>query len=103
MKEWGLEIFCKKPEEYSNSLTAVMVPEGHDADALRKVVLDNYNMALGMGLNKIKGKVFRIGHLGDFNDLMLAGTLAGVEMGLKKSGIPHKAGGVMKALDFLSQ
>ena len=103
VKEWGLEILCKKPEEYSNSLTAVMVPEGHDADALRKVVLDNYNMALGMGLNKIKGKVFRIGHLGDFNDLMLAGTLAGVEMGLKKSGIPHKAGGVMKALDFLSQ
>lgn len=103
VQEWGLEILCKKPEEYSNSLTAVMVPEGHDADALRKVVLDNYNMALGMGLNKIKGKVFRIGHLGDFNDLMLAGTLAGVEMGLKKSGIPHKAGGVMKALDFLSQ
>ena len=103
VQEWGLEILCKKPEEYSNSLTAVMVPEGHDADALRKVVLDNYNMALGMGLNKIKGKVFRIGHLGDFNDLMLAGTLAGVEMGLKKSGIPYKAGGVMKALDFLSQ
>ena len=103
VKEWGLEILCKKPEEYSNSLTAVMVPEGHDADALRKVVLDNYNMSLGMGLNKIKGKVFRIGHLGDFNDLMLAGTLAGVEMGLKKSGIPYKAGGVMKALDFLSQ
>ena len=103
VKEWGLEILCKKPEEYSNSLTAVMVPEGHDADALRKVVLDNYNMALGMGLNKIKGKVFRIGHLGDFNDLMLAGTLAGVEMGLKKSGIPYKAGGVMKALDLLSQ
>ena len=85
VEEWGLEILCKKPEEYSNSLTAVMVPEGHDADALRKVVLDNYNMALGMGLNKIKGKVFRIGHLGDFNDLMLAGTLAGVEMGLKLS------------------
>ena len=103
VKEWGLEILCKKPEEYSNSLTAVMVPEGHDADALRKVVLDNYNMALGMGLNKIKGKVFRIGHLGDFNDLMLAGTLAGVEMGLKKSGIPYKAGGIMKALNYLAQ
>ena len=103
VKEWALEILCKKPEEYSNSLTAVMVPEGHDADALRKVVLDNYNMSLGMGLNKIKGKVFRIGHLGDFNDLMLAGTLACVEMGLKKSGIPHKAGGGMKALDLLSQ
>ena len=103
VKDWGLEILCKKPEEYSNSLTAVMVPEGHDADALRKVVLDNYNMSLGMGLNKIKGKVFRIGHLGDFNDLMLAGTLAGVEMGLKKSGIPYKAGGVMKALNYLAQ
>ena len=79
------------------------MPDGHDADALRKVILDNYNMSLGMGLNKIKGKVFRIGHLGDFNDLMLAGTLAGVEMGLKKSGIPFKEGGIMKALNYLSQ
>ena len=103
VKAWGLEILCKNPDEYSNSLTAVLVPDGHDADALRKVILDNYNMSLGMGLNKIKGKVFRIGHLGDFNDLMLAGTLAGVEMGLKKSGIPFKEGGIMKALDYLAQ
>ena len=103
VKAWGLEILCKNPDEYSNSLTAVLVPDGHDADALRKVILDNYNMSLGMGLNKIKGKIFRIGHLGDFNDLMLAGTLAGVEMGLKKSGIPFKEGGIMKALDYLTQ
>ena len=103
VKAWGLEILCKNPDEYSNSLTAVLVPDGHDADALRKLILDDYNMSLGMGLNKIKGKVFRIGHLGDFNDLMLAGTLAGVEMGLKKSGIPFKEGGIMKALNYLSQ
>ena len=103
VKAWGLEILCKNPDEYSNSLTAVLVPDGHDADALRKIILDDYNMSLGMGLNKIKGKVFRIGHLGDFNDLMLAGTLAGVEMGLKKSGIPFKEGGIMKALNYLSQ
>ncbi len=103
VKAWGLEILCKNPDEYSNSLTAVLMPEGHDSDALRKVILDNFNMSLGMGLNKIKGKVFRIGHLGDFNDLMLAGTLSGVEMGLTKSGVPFKKGGVMAALDYLSQ
>ena len=103
VKAWGLEILCKNPDEYSNSLTAVMMPEGHDADALRKVILDNYNMSLGMGLNKVKGKVFRIGHLGDFNDLMLSGTLAGVEMGLAKAGVPFKKGGIIAALDFLSK
>jgi alanine-glyoxylate transaminase/serine-glyoxylate transaminase/serine-pyruvate transaminase len=103
VRAWGLEILCKNPEEYSDSLTAVMMPEGHDADALRKVILDNYNMSLGMGLNKIKGKVFRIGHLGDFNDLMLAGTLSGVEMGLAKAGVPFKKGGVLAALDYLSK
>ena len=103
VKAWGLEILCKNPDEYSNSLTAVLMPEGHDSDALRKVILDNFNMSLGMGLNKIKGKVFRIGHLGDFNDLMLAGTLSGVEMGLVKSGVPFKKGGVMAALDYLSK
>jgi alanine-glyoxylate transaminase/serine-glyoxylate transaminase/serine-pyruvate transaminase len=103
VEAWGLEILCKNPKEYSSSLTAVLVPEGHDADALRKIILDEYNMSLGTGLNKVKGKIFRIGHLGDFNDLMLAGTLAGVEMGLKKSGIPFKAGGIMAALDFLSK
>ena len=103
VKAWGLEILCKNPDEYSNSLTAVMMPEGHDADALRKVILDNYNMSLGMGLNKVKGKVFRIGHLGDFNDLMLSGTLAGVEMGLAKAGVPFKKGGMLAALDYLSK
>lgn len=103
VKAWGLDILCKNPDEYSNSLTAVMMPDGHDADALRKVILDNYNMSLGMGLNKIKGKVFRIGHLGDFNDLMLSGTLAGVEMGLAKAGVPFKKGGILAALDYLSK
>ena len=103
VKAWGLEILCKNPDEYSNSLTAVLVPEGCDADHLRKVILDEYDMSLGMGLNKVKGKVFRIGHLGDFNDLMLAGTLSGVEMGLKKAGVPYKPGGIMAALDFLSK
>ena len=100
---WGLEILAKNPVERSNSITAIMVPAGHDSDNLRKIILDNYDMSLGAGLAKIKGKVFRIGHLGDFNDLMLAGTLAGVEMGLKQSGIPFKPGGIMKALDFLSK
>jgi len=100
---WGLEILAKNPVERSNSITAIMVPAGHDSDNLRKIILDNYDMSLGTGLAKIKGKVFRIGHLGDFNDLMLAGTLAGVEMGLKQSGMPFKPGGIMKALDFLSK
>ena len=80
-----------------------MIPEGHDSDNLRKIIYDNYDMSLGTGLNKVKGKVFRIGHMGDLNDLMLAGTLAGVEMGLKQSGIPFKRGGIMTALDFLSK
>jgi alanine-glyoxylate transaminase/serine-glyoxylate transaminase/serine-pyruvate transaminase len=103
VRAWGLEILCKNPEEYSDSLTAVMMPEGYDADDLRKVILDNYNMSLGMGLNKVKGKVFRIGHLGDFNDLMLTGTLSGVEMGLTRAGVPFKKGGILAALDYLSK
>ena len=103
VKAWGLEILAKNPEEYSNTITAILLPEGYDSDSLRKVILDEYNMSLGMGLNKIKGKVFRIGHLGDFNDLMLAGALAGVEMGLKKSKIPFKSGGLMAAMDYLSK
>ncbi len=98
---WGLEILCKNPEEYSSSLTAVLVPDGHDADSLRKIILDDFNMSLGTGLAKVAGKVFRIGHLGDFNELMLAGTLSGVEMGLMKSKIPFKKGGILKALEFL--
>ena len=98
---WGLEILCKNPNEYSSSLTAVLVPEGHDADTLRKIILDDYNMSLGTGLAKVAGKVFRIGHLGDFNELMLAGTLSGVEMGLMKSKIPFNKGGILKALEYL--
>ena len=103
VRAWGLEILCKNKEEYSSSLTAALVPEGYDADDLRKIILDNYDMSLGTGLTKLKGKIFRIGHLGDFNELMLAGTLAGIEMGLKKSKIPFKSGGIMAALDYLSK
>ena len=103
VKAWGLEILAKNPEEYSNTITAVLLPSGYDADNLRKIILDDFNMSLGMGLNKIKGKVFRIGHLGDFNDLMLSGVLAGVEMGLKKNKIPYKSGGLMSAIDYLSK
>ena len=103
VRAWGLEILCAVPEEYSNSLTAVMTPAGHDADKLRKTILEAYDMSLGTGLGKLAGKVFRIGHLGDFNDLALAGTLAGVEMGLALAGVPHKKGGVLAALDHLAE
>ena len=102
VQAWGLEVLCQNPNEYSSVLTAVMVPDGHDADALRQTILDHFDMSLGTGLGKVKGKIFRIGHLGDFNDLMLAGTLSGVEMGLSLSGIPHQKGGVAAALDFLA-
>lgn len=101
VRAWGLEILCADPEEHSSSLTAVLMPEGYDADDLRGVILENFNMSLGTGLGKVKGKVFRIGHLGDFNDLMLAGTLSGVEMGLALAGIPFSKGGVAEALDYL--
>jgi alanine-glyoxylate transaminase/serine-glyoxylate transaminase/serine-pyruvate transaminase len=101
VRAWGLEIVCEEPREYSGSLTAIFTPDGHDADRLRNLVLDKFDMSLGTGLGKLAGKAFRIGHLGSFNDLMLAGTLAGVEMGLRLAGVPHKAGGVMAALDVL--
>ncbi len=101
VRAWGLELLCVDPEEYSSSLTAVLMPEGYDADDLRGVILKNFNMSLGTGLGKVKGKVFRIGHLGDFNDLMLAGTLSGVEMGLALAGIPCSKGGVAEALGYL--
>jgi alanine-glyoxylate transaminase/serine-glyoxylate transaminase/serine-pyruvate transaminase len=103
VRAWGLEVLCAVPEEYSNSLTAVMMPAGHDADALRKTILEAYDMSLGTGLGRLAGKVFRIGHLGDFNDLTLAGTLAGVEMGLALANVPHKKGGVLAALDYLAE
>ncbi|MFQ5984799.1 MAG: pyridoxal-phosphate-dependent aminotransferase family protein [Alphaproteobacteria bacterium] len=102
VRAWGLEILCVNPAEYSSSLTAVLVPEGADADALRSVILDHFNMSLGTGLGKLKGKVFRIGHLGDFNELMLAGTLGGIEMGLEIAGVPHTRGGVTAALEYLT-
>ncbi|UBM09238.1 pyridoxal-phosphate-dependent aminotransferase family protein [Cupriavidus metallidurans] len=98
---WGLEILCQNPSEYSPALTAVVMPEGHSADTFRKIVLEHFNMSLGQGLSKLSGKVFRIGHLGDFNDLMLMGTLAGVEMGFALAGVPHHAGGVLAAMDSL--
>jgi alanine-glyoxylate transaminase/serine-glyoxylate transaminase/serine-pyruvate transaminase len=98
---WGLEVFCREPRHYSGSLTAVLMPDGHSADGFRRTVADAFDMSLGGGLSKIADRVFRIGHLGDFNDLMLAGTLAGVEMGLERAGVPHQKGGVQAALDFL--
>ena len=102
VRAWGLEILCEEPKEYSSSLTAVLMPEGHDADKLRAVILESFDMSLGAGLSKLAGKVFRIGHLGAFNDLTLMGTLSGVEMGLKLAGVPHKAGGVLAAMDSLT-
>jgi alanine-glyoxylate transaminase/serine-glyoxylate transaminase/serine-pyruvate transaminase len=102
IRAWGLDIVCANPEEFSSSLTAVVMPDGHDSDALRKTVLDRFDMSLGTGLGKLKGRVFRIGHLGDFNDLMLAGTLCGVEMGLAASGVPFTRGGVSAAIEYLA-
>jgi alanine-glyoxylate transaminase / serine-glyoxylate transaminase / serine-pyruvate transaminase len=99
---WGLELVCEEPREYSSSCTAVFMPEGHDADRLRAVILENFDMSLGAGLSKLAGKVFRIGHLGSFNDLMLAGTLSGIEMGLGLAGVPHRSGGVTAALNYLA-
>jgi len=102
VRAWGMEIVCEDPREYSSSLTAVFLPDGHDADKLRAVILENFDMSLGAGLSKLAGKVFRIGHLGSFNDLTLAGTLCGVEMGLRLAGVPHKEGGVLAALNSLA-
>lgn len=102
VEAWGLDVLSRKPADHSAALTAVVLPDGHDADNFRKIVLDTFDMSLGTGLAKLKGKVFRIGHLGHFNDLMLMGTLAGVEMGLALAKIPHRAGGVLAAMDVLS-
>ena len=103
VRAWGLEVLCAEPAEYSSSLTAVVVPEGHDADLARKIILERFDMSLGTGLGKLQGRIFRIGHLGHFNDLMLAGTLCGVEMGLKLAGVPIAGSGVQAALEFLSR
>jgi alanine-glyoxylate transaminase/serine-glyoxylate transaminase/serine-pyruvate transaminase len=99
---WGLQIVALDPKEFSGALTALYAPAGHSADQFRKVVLEHFNMPLGTGLGRLQDKIFRIGHLGDFNDLMLAGTLSGVEMGLTLSGVPHHKGGVAAALDYLT-
>src|SRR5512143_989210 len=103
VRGWGLEILCREPAEYSGALTAVMMPEGHDADAFRREVLARFDMSLGTGLGKVAGRVFRIGHLGFFNDLMLCGTLCGVEMGLALRNVPHRSNGVAEALAYLQQ
>jgi alanine-glyoxylate transaminase/serine-glyoxylate transaminase/serine-pyruvate transaminase len=102
VRGWGLELLCLDPREYSSSLTAVLVPEALDADALRAAILEGFDLSLGNGLGRLAGRVFRIGHLGDFNDLMLAGTLAGIEMGLKRAGHAAAASGVAAALAYLA-
>ena len=101
VKAWGLELNALNPGEYSNSLTAVLLPQGHDADELRRVVLENFNVSLGNGLGKLSGKLFRIGHLGDFNEPMLLGTLGAIEMGLELAQIPHRPEGVRAAMNSL--
>jgi alanine-glyoxylate transaminase/serine-glyoxylate transaminase/serine-pyruvate transaminase len=103
VRQWNLEMVALDPSEYSNVVTALFVPEGFDEKALRSLILDRFNMSLGSGLGKLAGRAFRIGHVGDFNELMLAGTLAGVEMGLDLAGIPHRKGGVGAALDYLTE
>jgi len=103
VRGWGLDIVCRNPDDYSATLTAVMVPDGHDADLVRELILDRYNMSLGTGLGRLAGRVFRIGHLGDLGDLSLAGALCGVEMGLARAGVPIARGGVSAALDYLGQ
>ena len=102
VRAWGLEVLATNPAEYSGSLTAVLLPAGHDADRVRKIILEHFDMSLGTGLGKLAGKVFRIGHLGDFNDLSLMGTLAGVEMGLQLAGVPAKQAGVQAAMHYLA-
>jgi alanine-glyoxylate transaminase/serine-glyoxylate transaminase/serine-pyruvate transaminase len=102
VRAWGLEIFCREARYYSSSLTAILMADGHSADAYRRVVLEAFDMSLGAGLTKLADKVFRIGHLGDFNDLMLMGTLSGCEMGLELAGVPHKSGGVLAAMEYLA-
>lgn len=100
---WGLEVLCANPAEYSSALTAVMMPEGHNASKVMGAALDCFDLSLGVGLGILAGKVFRIGHLGDFNDLTLVGTLGGVEMSLAVAGVPHKAGGVGTAMAYLAE
>jgi len=103
VRAWGLEVLAANPAEYSGSLTAVLLPAGHDADRVRSIILEHFDMSLGTGLGRLAGKVFRIGHLGDFNDLALMGTLAGVEMGLALAGVPCRQEGVQAAMQYLAQ
>ena len=102
VRAWGLETQCAEPRHYSSSLTAVRMPEGHSADGLRATILARCNMSLGNGLGQLKDRVFRIGHLGDFGDLQLIGTLGGIEIGLRAAGVPHAPGGVQAAIDYLA-
>ncbi len=103
VQAWGLEVLCADPREYSSSLTAVMMPDGYDAGVLLDLILEKFDMCLGIGLGKVRGKIFRIGHLGHFNDLMLAGTLSGIELGLSLAGIPFSKGGAAAALQYLEE
>ncbi|MGJ8569613.1 MAG: pyridoxal-phosphate-dependent aminotransferase family protein [Hoeflea sp.] len=103
VRAWGLDVLCSKQGQESGVLTAVLMPEGHSADQFRAETLKHYNMSLGNGLSKVADRVFRIGHLGDFNDLMLMATLSGVEMGLKKADVPHNSGGVSAAMELLNE
>jgi alanine-glyoxylate transaminase/serine-glyoxylate transaminase/serine-pyruvate transaminase len=103
VRAWNLEILCRDPKCYSPVLTAILMPAGHDADAFRKIVLEHFDMSLGQGLSKVAGKVFRIGHLGDTNDLTILGALSGVEMGLQLARVPHKKGGAQAAMDYLAE
>src|SRR3954470_7077205 len=103
VRAWGLEVYALDPREFSSSLTGVLMPAGQDADRVRKVILDAFDLSLGTGLTKLGGKMFRIGHLGDFNDLMLMATLAGVEMGLELAAVPVKKEGVQAAMHYLSE
>jgi alanine-glyoxylate transaminase/serine-glyoxylate transaminase/serine-pyruvate transaminase len=101
VRGWGLDIVCQDPDEYSSTLTAVLLPDGHDADHLRRLILERYNMSLGAGLGKLAGKAFRIGHLGDLSDLWMAGALCGVQMGLAQAKVPVSGDGVAAALGYL--
>jgi alanine-glyoxylate transaminase / serine-glyoxylate transaminase / serine-pyruvate transaminase len=103
VRAWGLEVLCADEREHSGSLTAVLLPDGHDADEVRRVILERFDMSLGSGLGRLAGKVFRIGHLGHFNDLTLIGTLGGVQMGLQLAGVPIKPGGVEAAVEHLRE
>jgi len=99
---WGLELVARNPEQQSNSVSAILLPDGHDAEALRKTCLERFNLVLGSGLLRLRGRAFRIGHLGDLNELMILGTLSGVEMGLRANAVPHRPGGVQAAIDYLA-